>query len=86
MTVPVDLYVALLGGEAQVPTLERPVALTIPAGTQNGKTFRLRGLGMPKLRNPDQKGDFLAVVDVALPTNLSDEEKRLFEQLRTLRH
>lgn len=85
VSVPVDLYVALLGGEAEVPTLDRPVALTIPAGTQNGRTFRLRGLGMPKLRTPDQKGDLLAVAEVALPTHLSDEEKRLFEQLRTLR-
>lgn len=81
----VDLYTALLGGEVQVPTLERPVALTIPAGTQNGKTFRLRGLGMPHLKNPDVRGDLLAVVDVQLPTKLSERERELFEQLRRLR-
>ena len=83
--LPVDLYSALLGGEVQVPTLERPVVLTIPSGTQNGRTFRLRGLGMPQLKQPDQRGDLLAVVAVKLPTNLSDEEKALIEQLRTLR-
>jgi DnaJ-class molecular chaperone len=83
--VPVDLYTALLGGEVQVPTLERPVALKIPAGTQNGKTFRLRGLGMPHLRNPDQRGDLLAVVDVRLPARLSERERQLFEELRQLR-
>ena len=83
--LPVDLYSALLGGEVQVPTLERPVVLTIPPGTQNGRTFRLRGLGMPQLKQPDQRGDLLAVVAVKLPTNLSDEEKALIEQLRTLR-
>ena len=83
--VPVDLYTALLGGEVQVPTLERPVALTVPAGSQNGRTFRLRGLGMPHLRNPDQRGDILAVADVQLPTKLSAKETQLFEELRGLR-
>ncbi len=85
VTLPVDLYTAVLGGEVEVPTLDRAVVLTIPAGTQNGKTFRLRGLGMPELKNPDQRGDILAVVEVQLPTNLSDEEKRLFEELRQVR-
>ncbi len=80
--LPIDLYTALLGGETEVPTLDRPVVLTIPAGTQNGKIFRLRGLGMPDLKNPDQRGDLLAEVEVQLPTNLSNEEKRLFEELR----
>ena len=84
-TVKVDLYSALLGGEVQVPTLERPVALKIPAGTPNGKVFRLRGLGMPDVKNPDQRGDLYAVVEVELPTNLSAEEIRLLEQLRALR-
>ncbi len=83
--VPVDLYTALLGGEVQVPTLERTVALTIPAGSQNGRTFRLRGLGMPHLKNPDERGDLLAVADVQLPTKLSAREKELFETLRDLR-
>ena len=83
--LPVDLYTALLGGEAQVPTLDRPVVLKIPAGTQNGRTFRLRGLGMPDLKNPDQRGDLFAEVEVQLPTNLTDEEKQHFEALRKLR-
>ena len=84
VNLPVDLYTAVLGGEIEVPTLDRPVVLTIPAGTQNGKTIRLRGLGMPELKNPDQRGDILAVVEVQVPTNLSDEEKRLFEELRAV--
>ena len=54
--VPVELYTLVLGGEVQVPTLERPVALTVPAGAQNGKLFRLRGLGMPHLKNPGATG------------------------------
>ncbi len=83
--VPVDLYSAVLGGEAHVPALDKTVALTIPAGTKNGKVIRLRGLGMPHLKNPDQRGDLLAEIDVQLPTNLSAKEKALFEELRSLR-
>ncbi len=83
--VPVDLYTALLGGEVSIPTLERAVMLTIPSGTQNGRTFRLRGLGMPKLKQPDARGDLLAEVLVKLPTHLSAEEKELFQKLQALR-
>lgn len=83
--VPVDLYTALLGGEVQVHAPDKTVALRIPAETQNGKTFRLRGLGMPNLKNPKERGDLLAVVEVQLPTNLNDRERQLFEQLRNLR-
>lgn len=82
--VPVDLYTAVLGGEIPVPTMTGQVMLKIPPGTQNGKIFRLRGLGMPKLRNPDQRGDLYAEVVVKVPTSLTPEERRLFEQLRDL--
>lgn len=83
--VDVDLYTALLGGEVQVPTLERPVLLTLPAATQNGKRFRLRGLGMPNLRSPERRGDLYAEINVILPENLNAEERQLFERLRNLR-
>ncbi len=82
--VPVDLYTAVLGGEVPVPTMTGKVMLKIPPGTQNGKIFRLRGLGMPKLRNPDQRGDLYAEVVVKIPTDLTPEERRLFEQLREI--
>lgn len=85
VTVPVDLYTAVLGGEVEVPTLERSVVLTIPAGTQNGRSIRLRGLGMPNLKKPDERGDLFAEVSVALPAALSDEERALFEELRELK-
>jgi curved DNA-binding protein len=85
VAVPVDLYTAVLGGEVQVPAFDKTVALTIPAGTKNGKTIRLRGLGMPHLKNPDQRGDLLAEVAVQLPANLTAQEKALFEELRSLR-
>ncbi len=83
--VPVDLYTALLGGETEVPTLERPVVLKIPPGTQHGRTFRLRGLGMPDLKSPDQRGELFVEIEVTLPVNLTDEEKQHFEALRKLR-
>lgn len=84
--VPVDLYTLVLGGVADVSTIDRTVRLTIPPGTDSGKQFRLRGLGMPKLRQPDERGDLYATVTAELPKNLSEEEKKLFEQLRNLRH
>jgi curved DNA-binding protein len=84
VTVPVDLYTAVLGGEVRVPTLAGDVNLKIPAGSQNGQTFRLRGKGMPKLRQPTQHGDLYAHLDVRLPTKLAPEQRKLFEQLRRL--
>jgi curved DNA-binding protein len=85
VTVPVDLYTAVLGGSVQVPTLSGPVMLTIPAGTQNGRVFRLRGKGMPRLRQPDQYGDLYAKTDVQLPTDLTSRQRELFEELRRSR-
>lgn len=85
VTVPVDLYTLLLGGQAEVPTIDKSVKLTIPAGTDSGKQFRLRGLGMPNLKNKDKRGDLLAKVEVVLPQDLNEEERGLFEQLRDMR-
>lgn len=78
--VETDLYTAVLGGEVQVPTLEGKVVLTIPAGTQPGQSFRLKGKGMPGLKNKE-RGDLFAKINVRIPKNLSDEEKKLFEKL-----
>ncbi len=82
--VTVPFTVAALGGEIEIPTLKGKIALKIPSETQNGRTFRLSGQGMPHLGN-SARGDLLATIKVVLPTNLSAEEKRLFEQLRQLR-
>lgn len=83
--VPVDLYTAVLGGKVKVRAIDKSVKLTIPPETPNGKTFRMRGLGMPKLRNPDERGDLYATIEVQLPRNLSEKEKELFRQLRALK-
>jgi curved DNA-binding protein len=80
--VPVDLYTLVLGGELQVPTMTGNVVLTVPAGTQNGRTFRLRGKGMPDLRQKDEYGDLYAKVEVRLPKRLTQRQKELFEELR----
>lgn len=84
VTVPVDLFTAVLGGEATVPTLNGAVRLTIPAGTQNGRRFRLRGKGMPHLRQPEQQGNLYAQVEVRLPEDLTKQERDLFEELRRI--
>jgi curved DNA-binding protein len=85
-TVDLDLYTAILGGELRVGTLDGEVTLKVPQGTQNGRTFRLRGKGMPKLRQPDQRGDLYAKVHVRLPQKLNERERQLFQELAQLRH
>jgi curved DNA-binding protein len=82
VTTPVDLYTAVLGGEVRVPTLTGEVNLKIPAGSQNGQSFRLRGKGMPKLGKASEHGDLYARLDVRLPTQLTPRQRELFEQLR----
>jgi DnaJ-class molecular chaperone len=84
--MPVDLWVNLLGGEVQVPTLKGTrLAVRIPPETQNGQAIRLRGQGMPHLRNPDQAGDLYVEVRTVLPTQLTNEEKDLIRRLAELR-
>jgi molecular chaperone DnaJ len=85
--VPVPLDDAVLGGEVHVQTIGgKNIALTVPALTQNGRTIRLGGLGMPKLDGKKKgHGDLLAKVKVVLPEELTDEERGLFEELRAAR-
>jgi curved DNA-binding protein len=86
--VQVDLFTALLGGEARVPTLSGPVVLRIPPGTQTGRVFRLSGQGMPSLRGTAQKsrGSLYAKARVTLPENLSDKEQELVREWARLRN
>ena len=83
-SVPVPLTTLVLGGEAQVPTLEGPVGIKVPAGTTVGQTFRLRGKGLPRLDSGGGRGDILATLSVDLPKRLSPRERELFEELRRL--
>ncbi len=82
--VSVPLATAMLGGEVRLPTLNGNLSLKIPAETQNGKVFRLAGKGMPQLGN-NKYGNMFAKIKVVLPTNLTDEERKVFEKLRSLR-
>ena len=84
ISIDVPLLDAVLGGETHVPTPTGRVALTIPPETQNGRVFRLRGLGMPKVKNPGERGDLLASVNVILPQQLTDQERSLFRQIRDI--
>ena len=77
----VDIPTAVLGGKVKVPTLGSSVSLNIPAGTQSGQTFRLKGKGMPRLKSPGQSGDLLATVNLDVPRQLNDRQRDLFEQL-----
>lgn len=86
LDLPVELHVAMLGGEVRVPTPKgTQLALTIPPETQNGRVFRLSGQGLPSLRSHGKPGDLYAKVQVVLPTHLSAEERALFERLAALR-
>jgi DnaJ-class molecular chaperone len=78
--IDVPLTTAVLGGEAEVPTVTAKVMLKIPPLTQNGRVFKLTGLGMPRLGRHG-KGDLHARVRVRLPEHLSEEQKQLFEEL-----
>jgi curved DNA-binding protein len=85
LNLPVDLFTLLLGGKITVSGLDRAVKLDIPPGTANGRVFRLKGLGMPHLKNPQQRGDLLVKVEAVLPEHLSEREKELVQQWRDLR-
>lgn len=84
-TVKVDLYTAVLGGKIDVPSITGAVKMTIPKGTNSGKTLRLKGKGMPQYDNPTKFGDMLVKVIVQMPTNLSAEEVALFKRLQVMR-
>ena len=84
-SVKVDLYSAVLGGKIEVPTITGTVKMTIPKGTNSGKTLRLKGKGMPQYDKPKQFGDLLVKISAEMPTDLNPEEVDLFERLRAMR-
>ena len=78
----IDLYTAVLGGEIVANTLSGQVKLKIMEGTQNGKTVRLKGKGMPLYDKLGVFGDFYIQLQVKIPEKLSEGQKALFEQLK----
>jgi curved DNA-binding protein len=82
--VALPVTTAVLGGEAQVPTVTGSVRLKIPETTQSGQVFRLKGHGMPTVGKPDQRGDLYATVEVQLPRSLSKDQRQHYEALAKL--
>jgi molecular chaperone DnaJ len=78
--IPLNFTTLALGGEIQIPTLDGQEAFAIPAGTQTGSTFRIRGQGMPDVSGRG-RGDLLMTVKVSTPKKLSKEQRKLLEQL-----
>ena len=82
--MPINVAQAALGATIAVPTVDGDESLPAPPGTQTGKVFRLRGHGAPKIRSDgtsNGRGDQLVVVQVVIPTRLSPEQRRLFQEL-----
>jgi molecular chaperone DnaJ len=76
----VNMVQAALGDHIEVPTLDGPVEVSIPAGTQHGQTFRLAGKGMPHVRT-GRRGDQYVVAQVVIPKDLTTKQKELLRQV-----
>ncbi len=81
--VPINLVQAALGAEIEVPTLEGPVKMKIPSGTQTGLTFRLKDKGI-RTPNDPAPGHLFVKVSVVVPTNLSHEQRKKLEEFKDL--
>ena len=81
--VPVPLDVAVLGGKVEVPTLEKPVQLTVPAGSSSGVKLRLKGKGA-RVRGKELRGDLFAVLQVTVPKEIPERAKELIKEFARL--
>ena len=81
LNLDINIAQAVLGAEIDVPTLDGDEKLKIPSGTQPGKVFHMKGKGVPHVRNKNHRGDQLVIVNVAVPTKLTKEQRELFEKL-----
>jgi curved DNA-binding protein len=79
-TATVNVFTAILGGEAEVETLAGKIKLNIPAGTQPEQVFRLAGRGMPSVKNANEKGDLYVRLKVQVPKYLSPKQRELLEE------
>lgn len=84
-TAKIDLYTAILGGDTTIETLTGKVKLTVKPETQPGTKIRLKGKGFPVYKKEGEFGDLYITYEVELPTNLSEEQKRLFTELSKLK-
>jgi curved DNA-binding protein len=84
ITVDIDLYTAILGGEITVDTLDGKVKIKVKPGTQNGTKIKLKGKGFPVYRKDGEFGDLIITFQIKIPLNLSEKQKALFEELLKL--
>ena len=84
-TVPIDLYTAILGGETTIDTLKGKVKLKVNSETQYGTKIRLKGKGFPVYKKEGETGDLYVTYEIKLPANLTEEQKKLFTELRNLK-
>ena len=84
VTVPLDLYKAILGGEQIVDTLDGKVKLQIKPGTQNNTKVRLKGKGFPVYKEEGKFGDLIVTYSIDIPTNLTDKQKELFREIQSI--
>lgn len=85
VTVALDLYTAILGGDITVDTFDGQVKLKVAPGTQNDTKVKLKGKGFPVYKREGQFGDLYITYHIQIPTNLSEKEKELFTELSKLR-
>jgi curved DNA-binding protein len=84
-TATVNVFTAILGGEAEVETLDGKIKLNVPAGTQPEQNFRLAGRGMPHVKNSSQKGDLYVRLKVQIPKYLSAKQRELLDEASRLK-
>ena len=83
--VEIPLEDVVLGGEVEVKTLKSRIQLKVPRESQNGQRIRLKGHGMPKIKDRNRTGDLYVEIQSIIPNNMSDEEIDLFKKLKQLR-
>lgn len=82
---PLDVFTAIKGGKQLVTAIDKQLTVTIPAGTDSNKVFRLKGMGMPDYTDPKIRGDYYAKLVITVPKNLSAKEHSLLEELIKIR-
>ena len=83
-TADIDLFTAVLGGDIVIETLDGKAKLNVKPGTQNGSKIKLKGKGFPVYKKEEEFGDLVITFQIKIPTNLTDKQKELFEQLSKL--
>ena len=82
--VPITYAQAVLGATIEIPRLDGKEDFRLPAGAQYGDMFRLRGKGLPNMKNPDRRGDIIVVVQLEVPRTISEEYEKLMRQVAEL--